>query len=128
VTTDLWMLVASVAWTWLLLVGAAAPTLLTVPRWALGTRDQAHEQPGGMAARLRRASANMNENLPLFAALVLVVHVAGKANETSALGAQVFFYARVVHTVIYAFGVPYVRTFVWAVSVVGMGMVAWPLL
>ena len=70
----------------------------------------------------------MNENLPLFAALVLVVHVAGKANETSALGAQVFFYARVVHTVIYAFGVPYVRTFVWAVSVVGMGMVAWPLL
>ena len=123
-TTDLWMLVASVALTWLLIVGTATPSLLGDPKWAAGNRDESRESSQGWQARLRRASANMNENLVLFAALVLVVSVAGKANATSALGAQVFFGARIAHAVIYVAGVPYLRTLAWAVSIAGMFMIA----
>ena len=74
----------------------------------------------GWAGRARRAHLNMLENLVLFAALVLVAHVAGKTNATTALGAQLFFWARLAYAVIYIAGIPWLRTGVWAVSVVGM--------
>lgn len=122
-TTDLWMLAASVALAWLLIVGSAAPGLLGDPKYTLGNRDEAREAPTGWNARMRRTSANMNENLLLFAVLVLVAHVAGKANATTALGAEIFLAARVAHAVIYVGGIPYVRTLAWAVGVVGMFMV-----
>jgi uncharacterized MAPEG superfamily protein len=66
----------------------------------------------------------MQEYLLLFAALVLVAHVANAAGSLSALGAQIFLYARVVYAVVYLIGVPWLRTGVWAVSVVGMVLIA----
>ena len=126
-TTDLWMLVASVALTWLLMIIAATPTLLGQPRWALGSRDDPPEPPGLVQRRMQRTSANMKENLPLFAALVLVAHVAGAANATSALSAQIFVAARIVHAALYMAGVAYARTVAWAVSIARMAMVATPL-
>lgn len=60
----------------------------------------------------------------MFAVLVLVVHVAGRADETSARGAEVFFWARLAYAGAYMVGVPYLRTLIWAVSVVGMMLVA----
>ncbi len=82
----------------------------------------------GWAGRARRAHANMVENLVLFAALVLIAVVAQKTNALTAMGAAVFFWARVAFAVIYIAGIPWLRTAVWAVSVVGMGMIAWALL
>ena len=74
----------------------------------------------GWADRAARAHRNMLENLVLFAALVLVAQVAGKANATTALGAELFFWARLVYVPVYVIGIPWVRTGVWAVSVVGL--------
>ena len=74
----------------------------------------------GWAGRARRAHLNMLENLVLFAALVLVAHAAGKTNATTALGAQLFFWARLAYAVIYIIGIPWLRTGAWVVSVVGM--------
>ncbi len=121
-TTDLWMLAASVALTWVLIMAAATPTVLTNPLWAMGNRETPLD-PSPVASRLARTAENMKENLPLFAALVLVAHVSGEADATSALGAQIFFGARVLHAVIYIAGIPKIRTPVWLVSVIGMGMV-----
>ena len=47
----------------------------------------------GCAGRARRAHLNMIENMVLFAALVLIAAVAGKANATTAMGAMIFFWA-----------------------------------
>jgi uncharacterized MAPEG superfamily protein len=74
----------------------------------------------GWAGRARRAHLNMLENLVLFAALVLVAHAANKTNEMTALGAQFFFWARLAYAVIYVAGIPWLRTAVWFVSVIGM--------
>jgi uncharacterized MAPEG superfamily protein len=71
----------------------------------------------GLAGRAQRAHRNMMENLPLFIALVLVAHI---ANVPSVLGEQVFFFARLAYAVVYLVGIPWLRTLLWALSVVGM--------
>ena len=67
----------------------------------------------------------MLENLPLFTILVLVAHVAGLADGTTALGAQVFVGARALHAALYVAGIPVARTLAWSVSIVGLGMIAY---
>ena len=75
---------------------------------------------GGRAARAHR---NMLENLVLFAILVLAAVVAGKTNDTTLLGAQIFLYARIAYALLYIAGLPWIRTAVWGVSVVGLAMI-----
>ena len=77
----------------------------------------------GWAGRAQRAHHNMLENLVLFAALVLVAVVAQKTNSTTLHGAQVFFWARVAYAVVYLIGIPWLRTAVWTVSVIGLIMI-----
>ena len=74
----------------------------------------------GWAGRAARAHRNMLESLVLFAALVLVAVAAGKTNAMTLLGAQLFFWARVVYAGVYIAGVPWLRTGVWSVAVVGL--------
>ena len=59
---------------------------------------------------------------------MLVAHVTGKANATTALGAAVFFWARAAYTVIYLAGVTWVRSLVFAVSMAGLVMILLQLL
>lgn len=77
----------------------------------------------GWAGRADRAHHNMLENLVLFAALVLVAVVGQKTNSTTLLGAQIFFWARLAYAVIYVIGIPWLRTAVWTVSVIGLIMI-----
>src|SRR3981189_1053517 len=55
----------------------------------------------GWVGRAMRAHRNMLENLVLFTALVLTAVVAGKTNELTLLGAQLFVWARLVYAAIY---------------------------
>lgn len=77
----------------------------------------------GWAGRAARAHRNMIENLVLFAALVLIAAAAGKTGDTTLLGAQIFFWARLVYAFVYLAGIPWLRTGVWFVSVIGMALV-----
>jgi uncharacterized MAPEG superfamily protein len=82
----------------------------------------------GWAGRAARAHHNMLENLVLFAALVLAAVVAGRTNATTLLGAQLFFWARLAYAVIYVAGIPWLRTALWLVSVVGLALIFFQLL
>jgi uncharacterized MAPEG superfamily protein len=77
----------------------------------------------GWAGRAARAHYNMLESLVLFATLVLVAAIAGKTNATTLLGAQLFFWARVAYAVVYLAGIPWLRTAVWLVSIVGLALI-----
>ena len=74
----------------------------------------------GWVGRAQRAHRNMLESLPLFIALVLIAQVAGRTNGMTALGAELFFWGRLAHAVIYIAGLPWLRTLAWLVSVVGL--------
>lgn len=77
----------------------------------------------GWGGRAARAHRNMLENLVLFAALVLVAVAAGRTNATTLLGAQIFLGARIAYALVYLVGIPWLRTGVWGVSVVGLAMI-----
>ena len=77
----------------------------------------------GWGGRASRAHRNMLENLVLFAVLVLVAVAAGKTNDTTLLGAQIFLWARVAYAAVYIAGLPWIRTGIWAVSVAGLVMI-----
>jgi uncharacterized MAPEG superfamily protein len=70
--------------------------------------------------RAQRAHRNMLENLVLFAVLVLVTEATNKNNAMTGFGAQLFFWARVIYAIIYVIGVPWLRTGVWGISVIGL--------
>src|SRR5215469_990678 len=84
-----------------------------------GNRDGL-EPLTGFAGRAQRAHWNMLESLPLFIALVLVAHIAGKANGTTLVGCELFFWGRLAHWLIYLIGIPWLRTVAWVVSVIGL--------
>jgi uncharacterized MAPEG superfamily protein len=77
----------------------------------------------GWGGRAGRAHRNMLENLILFAILVLVAMIAGKTNSATLMGAQIFLCARIVYALVYIAGIPWLRTAVWGISVVGLAMI-----
>lgn len=122
-TTDLWMLLAAAGLQWALIVATAVPQILgNGIGWAAGNRETS-PTPAAWIARCERCSANMMENLPIFAILVLVAQVSGTADSLTANGAIVFVAARLAHAGIYIAGIPYARTAAWVVSIVGWGMI-----
>ena len=124
---DLKYLLMSVVLTFVqVLIAAAAANQVVGLNTLAGNRDDLPTL-SGFAGRAKRAHLNMLENMVLFSALVLIAVVAQKTNAMTALGALIFFWARLLYAVIYLIGIPWLRTLAWAVSVVGMIMVAWPL-
>jgi uncharacterized MAPEG superfamily protein len=109
---------------------AIAATLTTSQRgfaWGVGARDATTGTLTPLAGRCVRASANFLETFPLFAAAVLVLALTQRGDAQTANGAQLYFWARVAYWPAYATGLPYVRTIVWAASIVGLVMVLKPL-
>lgn len=86
----------------------------------LSNRDHLPEATP-LGGRAERAAANTKENFVLFAALALTAQVAGLGEQATA-GAAVFFWARVIYLPVYLLGITYVRSAVWGVGVVGLGM------
>jgi len=74
----------------------------------------------GWGGRATRAHRNMLENLVLFAALVLAAVAAGRTNDMTLLGAQLFFWARLAYAAVFVAGIIWLRTAVWLVSVIGL--------
>ncbi|MFI4973328.1 MAG: MAPEG family protein [Caulobacterales bacterium] len=87
-----------------------------------GSRDDL-PPPKPFQARTKRLVDNHREGLTIFAPLVIVAALAHVASNWTVLGAELFFYSRVAHAVLYLAGVPMVRPLAWAVGLVGTLMV-----
>lgn len=88
---------------------------------AMGNRDNV-PAPNAFAARADRAAKNTIEGFILFTAIALVAHASGITSPRIAQGAEIFFWSRVLYLPIYYVGVPYIRTAVWSVGIVGLAM------
>ena len=89
----------------------------------LTPRDLPPPPVTAVTARLQRAFGNFRETFVYFAVAVLVVSAMAKNSPGSALGAQIYFWARVAYVPVYAAGVPVLRTLIWAASIAGLVMV-----
>ena len=110
----------------LMLIAVSGATLQVGLPTLAGNREDMPDMTS-WAGRAERAHSNMLENLVLFAILVLVAQAAGVRNAMTLLGAQLFFWGRVGHAVLYIAGIPWARTAAWVVSVVGLILIAWQL-
>ena len=69
-----------------------------------------------VAGRMDRALNNCIVAMVLFAPAILILNAKGISTSGTLLAAQAFLIARVVYVVIYAAGVAWLRTLVWAVG------------
>jgi uncharacterized MAPEG superfamily protein len=93
---------------------------------ALGPQDEDREQ-NAIAGRIQRALRNYLETLPAFIALALTLAVTEMGTATSALGAAIWFWARVAYIPAYASGIPLVRSVAFFASLAGLAMMILPL-
>jgi uncharacterized MAPEG superfamily protein len=122
-STELTMLVWSTALLLLLIVIQATAAVRAQGLSAMaGNRDDL-PPPTTFQARTKRLVDNHREGLTLFAPLIIVAALAHISNSWTVLGAQLFFYSRVIHAVLYVMGVPWVRALAWGVGMVGTIMV-----
>lgn len=115
---------ASVMVASLLRAGGLTPRAMAL---AMGNRDNLPE-PTPLAGRADRAAKNTLENFVFFAALALTAMATGRQGSMVVLGAQLFFWARVAYLPVYWAGITYLRTAIWTVGVIGLGMMAFALL
>ena len=92
------------------------------PKELLGARDNLAQYNTAMG-RAKRATSNMVEAMIMFVPLVLVAHATNSFNDMTALGAAIFFWARVAYGPTYWFGIPGVRTLAWFAGMVGIVMI-----
>jgi uncharacterized MAPEG superfamily protein len=86
-----------------------------------GPRDN-ERPPGKWAGRGERALRNLLETYAVFVMLALVTEITGRSDGLTQWGAQLYFWARWVYLPLYVFGVPYVRSYVWLVSGLGLAL------
>jgi uncharacterized MAPEG superfamily protein len=115
----LWSVALTVALVVIAVLGATQQ--LGLPKLA-GNREHMPEVTG-WAGRAERAHRNMLESLVLFAVLVLLARALNISNSMTVLGAQLFFWGRLAHAVLYIAGIAWVRTAAWAVSIVGLVLI-----
>ncbi|MPZ35186.1 MAG: hypothetical protein GEV13_30135 [Rhodospirillales bacterium] len=91
-------------------------------RYTVGPRDE-DLRPVGVAARLERAQRNFMETFPVFAAAVLIVEHLGATGALSQWGAAIYVAGRLLFLLLYAMGVPWLRTLGWNAATLGLVLV-----
>ena len=120
-TVELKMLTLSVVLGIVQIVAAShAASLQRGYRWAASPRDEKVPPLMGVAGRLDRALRNFLETFPLFAAVVLAAQLSDTHNALTGLGAQLYFWGRLAYVVLYAAGIPLIRSLVWNIATVGI--------
>ncbi len=127
-TADLTYLVWAAALTMVQLLIVIGGASFMIPLSVLAGNRETPVDGKGWLGRAQRAHRNILESLVLFAVLVLVAHVSGKANATTALGAAIYFWSRVAYAAIYILGITWIRSLVFAVSMVGLVIILFQLL
>ena len=116
---ELTMLALSVALLFVLvIIQAAAGTQ------AQGLMNMANHRdnlgaPSLWQARTKRCVDNHREGLIMFAPLALIAAHQDISTTLTVWGAQLFFYSRVAHAVVYLAGLPYLRPLFWGIGIVG---------
>jgi uncharacterized MAPEG superfamily protein len=75
--------------------------------------------------RANRTYVNAVETFAPFAALVIVAHLAGKANAMTAFWATCYFWLRLAHAVVFLFGFPLVRTILFTLGYIAVAGIFW---
>ena len=117
-TPELYFLTLTAIVTVLMWVPYIAARILT--RGVMGAMgnpaDPAFPPAPDWAKRAQSAHANAVENLAVFAPLVVILAMTGASTPATILASKTYLGARLVHYVVYAAGIPVVRTLAFGVG------------
>ncbi len=91
-------------------------------RYTMGPRDE-DLKPTGVAGRLDRAQRNFLETFGIFSICVLLVHLTDAYGLFSYWGSILYLVGRTLYLPLYAFGVPWFRSFSWNLATLGLVLV-----
>jgi uncharacterized MAPEG superfamily protein len=130
-TTELWYLfltslLLTVLWIPYIIGSVIVGGLLTPEEYRSGRAITFPKFPQWVR-RADRAHVNLVEQFGAFAALVVVAHLAGIHTAVTAWCAAIFFWARIVHAVVYLTGIAWgmVRTVVFVIAFLALLVFAW---
>jgi uncharacterized MAPEG superfamily protein len=87
------------------------------------------EKPVGVLMQRFNASfSNFLVSYPAFISLVVIIALTNSNSDLTALGAAIWFWARIAHIPAHVSGLPVIRTLVWAISIAGLVMMLYSLL
>jgi uncharacterized MAPEG superfamily protein len=131
-TTELWYLfltsvLLTVLWIPHIVGSVQALGLLTPEEYRLGRRMG--DLPDWVR-RADRAHINLVEQFGPFAGVVVVAHLAGVSTAATALCASIFFWARIVHAIVFLSGTAWirVRTVMFTIAFLALLVFAWEIL
>jgi uncharacterized MAPEG superfamily protein len=87
------------------------------PGQTLANPDPAFAPDPAWAERARHAHANAVENLVVFAPLVIVAAMIGVSSPATVIASKIYLGARLVHYIVYAAGIPVIRTLAFVAGV-----------
>ncbi len=111
-----------------ILIAGQARTNELGSKWNASARDGIPQQLSTVTNRLFRAQANFYETFPLFAVVILITAITQLYSAYSYWGAILYLVARIIYFPLYAFGIPYIRSIVWLLSLLGILLVLFPLI
>jgi uncharacterized MAPEG superfamily protein len=117
-TPELTYLTYSVVLLWIIVMVHAATAIRQNGGLTMANARDDLPPPSVFGARAKRLVENSKENMLIFAPLVLVAAAANISNQWTILGAQLYFYARIAHAIIYLAGWPIIRPLAWLAGVV----------
>jgi uncharacterized MAPEG superfamily protein len=90
------------------------------PEFNAGPRDSERKLKSPLAGRADRASKNFRETYPAFVGLALSLAIMAPNSAWGHAGALLWFVARIVYIPLYLWGIPYIRSAVWSVAMLGL--------
>src|SRR5262249_8196973 len=120
---ELQLLVWSAALTLLQCLIAVTGAMLQVGLPTLAGNREKMPEIIGWAGRAARAHGNMPPSPVLFAPLGLGAEATGQPHARTALRPHPFFWGRIAYALVYMAGVPWLRTAVWTVSIIGLVLI-----
>ena len=128
-TTDLWYLAFTAMLTAALWIPYIACQVMTNGLLAPENYVDPTPRPVPLwGQRAHRAYLNAVECFAPFAALVIVAHIAGKADAMTAFWATCYFWLRLIHAVVFWLAIPFVRTLVFTLGFVAIVGIFWELI
>jgi uncharacterized MAPEG superfamily protein len=91
---------------------------------AMGNPSPKDKPQSPWAQRLYFAHTNAVENLVIFAPLVMILDATNITSKVTVTACAVYFWARLVHAIIYTIGVPVLRTLAFTVGFIAQAVLA----
>ncbi len=91
---------------------------------AMANPSRSDKPQSDWATRMMFAHDNAVENLIVFAPLILILNAIDYSSKATVLASAVYFWARLAHLLVYAMGVPVLRTLAFTVGFIAQAVLA----